>query len=276
MGIFDRFLPTKTSAIAWADEKSGTLVWRFPTGRSGLDVRGSKSLEVRDGQLAVFVVNGVVADLFEPGAHVLEPQALPKVVELTGGGSAAADVYFLSTKEQLDQRWGTPNPIAVRDADLGPVRLRAHGVFSYRVRNPNVLFRRLNGFPEALTTAELETPLRSQLLTALGKALGEETIRFADLAERQRDISARLKDRVAPAFAEYGLVLESFLLQSVTLPEGLEKSFDRAAAQRMQDDDPAKRLEKLHELLKKGILTQTEFDAKKAELLDQIVGKGMP
>lgn len=272
MSIFDRLRGVAASPMAWSDEKAGTLVWRYTQG--GKTFRPGSTLEVRDGQLALFVVNGVVADLFEPGVHTLDPKFLPKVVEMTAGGPLAADVYFLSTKEQLDQRWGTANPIAVRDADLGPVRLRAHGVFSYRVRNPNVLFRRLNGFPDVLTTADLETPLRSQLLTALGRALSEETLRFADLAEKQREISDKLKGTVVAAFSEYGLVLETFLLQNVSLPEGLEKSFDRAVADRMRGEDPVVRLEQLHELLKKGILTQAEFDAKKAELLPLLTGKG--
>lgn len=328
MGLFSFLKKQFIDVIEWNESENGILAYRYPM--QDREIQNGGQLTVRETQAALFVNEGEIADLFPPGRHTLNTKTLPLLTNLKHWDKAfqspfKSDVYFFSLREQIDQKWGTPNPITVRDKDFGPVRLRAHGAFSYRIKNPQVFFKKISGTKEVFTAEELGGQLRANILTSLATFFGSAQIGFLDMAANQTQFSNTLKEVLTAPFAQYGLSLESFLVQSISLPEELQKYFDKAASMRMVGDvkkyaqfqvadsipaaaqnpgglagagmglsagmamgqvfgqttgggggegageeDPIKVLGRLHELVTKGILTQAEFEAKKAELLKKI------
>ncbi|MFP5349042.1 MAG: SPFH domain-containing protein [Gammaproteobacteria bacterium] len=328
MGLFDLFKKQFIDVIEWTEDQDGVLAYRYPM--IDKEIQNGAQLTVRESQLALFVNEGELADLFEPGRYTLTTQTLPILTSLNNWDKLfqspfKSDVYFFSTREQIDQRWGTPNAIVVRDKELGPIRLRAHGVYSYRIKNPRVFHKKIAGTREIYTTAQIEGQLRSLILTSLATFFGSAQVGFLDMAANQQKFSATLKDVLAIPFAEYGLELQSFFVQSVSLPEELQSQLDKVASMTIVGDlkkyaqfqaadsisaaarneggaagagiglgagmamwqtmaaalgtgtgasnvadDPIAVLGKLHELLGKGVITQAEFDAKKADLLKKI------
>lgn len=328
MGLFDLFKKQFIDVIEWTEDQDGVLAYRYPM--IDKEIQNGAQLTVRETQLALFVNEGELADLFEPGRHTLTTQTLPILTSLNHWDKLfqspfKSDVYFFSTREQIDQRWGTPNAVVVRDKELGPIRLRAHGVYSYRIKNPRVFHKNISGTREVYTTAQIEGQLRSLILTSLATFFGGAQVGFLDMAANQQKFSATLKDVLVIPFAEYGLELRSFFVQSVSLPEELQSQLDKVASMAIigdlkkyaqfqaadsisaaarneggaagagvglgagmamgqtmaaalgsrtaaagAADDPIAVLDKLHELLRKGVISQAEFDAKKAELLKKI------
>ena len=317
--------------IQWTESGPGTLAHRFPT--NDMEIKNGASLTVRESQMAVFINEGKVADTFAPGLFKLTTQTLPILTYLKNWDKAfespfKSDVYFFSTREQTDQKWGTATPITLRDKEFGLVRLRANGIYSYRIKDIQPFWTKLSGTTADYTVADIEGQLRATILTALASFLGGSAIAFIDMAANQAAFSDRLKAAVAPAFADYGLELKTFMVQSLSLPEELEQHLDKVASMGMVGDlrrytqfqaadslsvaaanpggvagagaglgaglamgqmmagalsgagvgtgngaaasDPVAMLQKLDDLLKKGILTQAEFDSKKTELLQQI------
>lgn len=232
--------------IEWIESDASVLAKRVTVSPLSLKVGGE--LIVHETQVALFVVNGEVTDLFEAGTH-----ALP---------AFKSDLFFFSMREQLNQRWGTPTPILVEDKKHGSIRVRAHGVYSFRIRNPKIFFMKVSGTKDIFKTEDLEGQLRSAILTELAPALGSAEFDLSTLTSNQSAISETLKNKMTPLFSSYGLSLESFFVQSLSLPDDLQK--------KIETETPLEKIEKLHGLLKKGVLTQAEFDAKKAELLKQV------
>ena len=327
MGLFDLFKKQFIDVIDWTADEDGVLSYRFPM--IDREIQNGAQLTVRETQLALFVNEGEVADLFEPGRHTLTTQTLPILTSIKHWDKLfqspfKSDVFFFSTLEQTDQRWGTPNAIVIRDKQFGPIRLRAHGVYSYKIKNPRVFFQKISGTRDVYTTQQLEGQLRSIILTSLATFFGNTEVGFVDMAANQQKFSETLKEVLALAFSNYGLALESFLVQSVSLPEELQSYLDKVASMAMIGDlkkyaqfqtadsisaaarneggaagagvglgagmamgqamnealkpgaapgtaeDPMVLLAKLHDLLTKGVITQSEFDTKKAELLKKI------
>lgn len=326
MGLFNLFRKQLIDVITWAEEGNGVLSYRYPM--TDREIQNGAQLTVNDSQLALFVNEGQVADLFEAGRYTITTRNLPMLTNLKHWDKGfespfKSDLYFFSTRDQLDQRWGTPNAIVLRDKEFGPIRVRAHGTYSYRIKNPKVFFQKVSGTRDVFTTEELEGQLRSTILTAFSTHFGATQISFIDMAANQQAFSETLKAIIAPSFVEYGLELQTFLVQSVSLPEELQAHFDKLTSMRMtgdmkayaqfqaadsishaaknsggaagagagmgvgmaigqtmsaslsevgesQSEDPMKVIAKLHELLKAGALTQTEFDTKKAELLAKL------
>jgi membrane protease subunit (stomatin/prohibitin family) len=147
-----------------------------------------------------------------------------------------SDLYFFSTRDQLDQRWGTPTPIVVRDKEYGSIRLRANGTYSYRIKNPKTFFTKVSGTRDVFTTAELDGQLRSIILTSIASHFGNNTVSFLDMAANQLQFSEILKTAIAPSFEAYGLELQSFFVQSISLPEELQASLDKVSSMRMVGD----------------------------------------
>jgi membrane protease subunit (stomatin/prohibitin family) len=330
MGLLDFLGKQFIDVIQWTEPGPGILAYRFPT--ADQEIRNQAVLTVRESQLALFVNEGKVADLFEPGRYELTTQTLPVMTYLQNWDKLfqspfKSDVYFFSTREQTDQKWGTAQPITIRDKDFGVVRLRANGNYSYRIVDVKTFWTKLSGSVATYTVEDLEGQLRGAILSAIASSLGGSTIAFVDMAANQTAFSERLKEAVASAFSQYGLELKTFYVQSLSLPEELQAHLDRASSMRMVGDlrqyaqfqaadslsaaaanpggaagagvglgagvalgqvmasalggnlgapasaqaaDPFATIEKLGELFKKGVLTQAEFDAKKAELLQQI------
>jgi membrane protease subunit (stomatin/prohibitin family) len=322
--VFGFFKKQMLDVIEWPDETPGMLAYRYPM--QDREIQNGAQLTVRQSQIALFVNEGVVADLFGPGMHTLETRNLPVLTNLQNWDKMfqspfKSDLIFFSTNEQIDQKWGTASPITVRDKDFGIVRIRAFGTFSYRIRNPKTFYQKLSSNKDSFMAAELEGQLKSTILTSLATYFGKSQISFLDMAGHQENFSQMLKKELTDDFENYGLALESFYVQSVSLPEEVQAQIDKmgsmkitgdmkqytqfqaadsltkeggssnagvelatalALGQNMSktmnsndssaagNDDVVKTINQLHELKTKGILSESEFEAKKAELLKQI------
>ena len=315
--------------LQWNEDGPGVLAWRYPM--LDREIRNGAALTVRDTQNALFVNEGKVADLFGPGLYKLTTRTLPVLTYLQNWDKLfespfKSDVFFFSMRDQIDQRWGTPQPVTIRDKEFGALRIRANGVYSYRIANPGMFWTRLSGTTPQYTVTDAEGQLRAAILTSMAACLGSSDVAFLDMAANQEAFSAHLKQAIEPTFTSYGLELTTFYLQSLSLPEEVQARLDRASSMRIVGDlkqytqfeaaealkeaaanpggiagagaglgaglamaqaiggamnpaaspapgaesDPVAMIERLGGLLQKGILTQAEFDAKKAELLRQI------
>lgn len=345
MALMDFIKKQFIDVIQWTEDDDGTLAWRFPM--AGMEIQNGGTLVVRESQLAVFVNEGKVADVFGPGTHTLTTQTLPVLTYLKNWDKLfespfKSDVYFFSTRQQIDQKWGTPQPITIRDADFGAVRLRAFGNYNFRIADPKLFHTEISGTRESYTTADIDGQLRGLVLQNISNAVASSGIAFLDLAANQLSFAQALVRQLAPEFEKIGLKLEGMTVQNVSLPEELQKILDQkigmgmvgndmgkfmqyqtaqaipkfaegagsggggiagdamglgagvalgqvlaqnlaaglqgnaapaAAAQAVgvKPEDVMATLEKLGDLKTKGILTQEEFDAKKAELLKKLV-----
>jgi len=320
--------------IDWVESDPTLLVYRFPM--QDREIQTGAKLTVRESQQAVFINEGRLADTFKPGLYTLTTQTLPVLTYLRNWDKAfkspfKSDVYFFSQREQLDQKWGTAQAITIRDKDYGPMRIRGFGTYSYSIRDVEPFWRRLSGTFASFHVADLEGQLRARILTEIAGFLGGSSIAFVDMAANQSQFSAKLKEVLTPAFADYGLELRSFYVESLSLPEELQQHLDKASSMRLVGDlksytrfqvaesipnalsnsnsfagagvglgaglavgqniaaqiagamnpgspppaaggpeDPIALLERLHGLVAKGILTEAEFQAKKAEILSKI------
>ena len=230
MGLMSFIKKQFIDVIEWNESGDGTLAWRFPMIDN--EIQYGAQLTVRESQVAVFINEGQVADVFGPGRHTLVTQTLPVLTYLKHWDKFfespfKSDVYFFSTRLQLDQRWGTQQPITLRDADFGAVRLRAFGNCSYRLAEPRRFFTEVCGTREVYTTADLDGQLRGLLLQHISSAVAASGIPFLDLATNLGEFARQLQAATAPAFDALGLRLEGVTLQNVSLPEELQKLLDQ-------------------------------------------------
>lgn len=288
MGLFGFLSKQFVDVIDWVDEP-GTLAVRHPM--QGRAIQSGAQLTVRDGQVVLFHREGQLADAFHPGLHTLETGNLPLLTALLNWDKGfaspfTADVTFFSQKEQTGRKWGTTQPITVRDPEFGALRVRAFGSYSFRIEQVAAFAVKLMGSLERVTVADIEPQLRAAIAAALASALGTGEIAFIDLAANQTALSERLKAAVDPAFAQWGLACTSFYIESLSLPEEVQAMLDKASAMRVAGDvdtfarfqaatapsaeDATAQIEKLHRLVTIGAITQQEFDAKKSELLGRI------
>ena len=345
MALMDFIKKQFIDIIQWTEESDGTLAWRFPMAE--MEIQNGASLTVRESQMALFVNEGKVADVFGPGTHKLSTQTLPVLTYLKNWDKLfespfKSDVYFFSTRQQIDQKWGTPQPITIRDKDFGAVRLRAFGNYNFRVADPKLFHTEISGTRASYGATEIDGQLRGLVLQNISNAIASSGIPFLDLASNQLMFAQALTTQLAPEFAKIGLKLDGMTVQNVSLPEELQKILDQkigmgmvgndmgkfmqyqtaqaipkfaegggggsgiagdamglgagvalgqvmaqnlaaglqssaaanaapAAAVGVKAEDVMATLEKLGELKSKGILTQEEFDTKKAELLKKLV-----
>ena len=346
MALMDFIKKQFIDVIQWTEEGDGTLAWRFPM--AGMEIQNGGQLVVRESQMAVFVNEGKVADVFGPGTHKLTTQTLPVLTYLQNWEKLfespfKSDVYFFSTRQQIDQKWGTPQPITIRDKDFGAVRLRAFGNYAFRITDPKLFHTEISGTRDIYSVADVDGQLRGLVLQNISNAIAASGIPFLDLAANQIEFAKALSAALQPEMAKLGLKLEAMTVQSVSLPEELQKILDQKIGMGMVGNDMGKfmqyqtaqaipkfaegggggsgiagdamglgagvalgqvlaqnlqaglqghtqaaapatapavgvkaedvmaTLEKLGELKSKGILTQEEFDAKKAELLKKLV-----
>ena len=348
MALMDFIKKQFIDILQWTEDADGTLAWRFPM--QEMEIQNGASLTVRDSQMAMFVNEGTVADVFQPGMYKLTTQTLPVLTYLKNWDKLfespfKSDLYFFSTRTQLDQKWGTPNPITIRDKEFGIVRLRAFGIYSYHLSDAKTFYQKISGTRDVYTREDLEGQLRNSLVAGMTDLFGESGVSFVDMAGNQDEFGQAMMFKMKPMFAEFGLTLDSLVVQNVSLPEELQKVLDQkigmnmigdmgrftqyqvanaipeaarneggmagmgvgmgagvglgqvmgqamastmlpatgaapavtaapaavaAAAAPMSADEVVATLEKLHGLVEKGILSQAEFDAKKAELLKKL------
>ena len=238
MGIFDFLSKQFVDVIDWVDEP-GTLAIRYPM--QDREIQNGAQLTVRSGQTALFFNEGQIADAFLPGLHTLQTGNLPLLTSLMNWdkGFASpfkADVYFYSQKEQTGLKWGTAQPITVRDKEFGPLRIRAFGSYSFRVEDVSAFAVKMMGSLDRLTVSDVEPQLRAAIGTAIASALGGGEIAFIDLAANQGALSDKLKAAVEPAFAQWGLSCTSFFIESLSLPDDVQAMLDKASSMRVVGD----------------------------------------
>ncbi|WP_416763193.1 SPFH domain-containing protein [Roseateles sp. So40a] len=230
MGLMDFIKKQFIDIIQWTEDDNGVLAYRFPM--QDFEIQYGASLTVRESQMAVFINEGKVADVFGPGMYKLTTQTLPVLTYLKNWDKLfespfKSDVYFFSTRQQVDQRWGTTQPVTIRDKDFGAVRLRAFGNYSYRVVDPKKFHTEISGTRERYTVTELDGQLRGLMLQHISDAVAQSGIPFLDLAANQVEFAKALQEATAPAFDALGLKLELVTLQNVSLPEELQKILDQ-------------------------------------------------
>ncbi|MGC1274803.1 MAG: SPFH domain-containing protein [Planctomycetaceae bacterium] len=216
--------------IEWIDDSRHTLVWRFP--RYQNEIKNGAQLIVRPGQVAVFVHRGEIADAFEPGSYTLTTDNLPILSTLQGwkhgfNSPFRSEVYFVSTRQISDLKWGTPNPIMLRDADFGPVRLRAFGTYTLKASDPKALLKELVGTDQELQADEIGELMRGVIISSFADMLGTNKVAALDLAANYREMGESLKATVNERIDdEYGLEVPSVFILNVSLPEAVEKALD--------------------------------------------------
>jgi membrane protease subunit (stomatin/prohibitin family) len=215
--------------LQWNEESEGVLAWRFPM--QDFEIQNGAILNVRESQVAVFVNEGTIADVFGPGTHKLTTQTLPVMTNLRNwdkffDSPFKSDVYFFSTRVQTGRKWGTPQPITIRDKDFDMIRVRAFGMFSYRVADARKFFTEISGTREVYTRDEVEEQLRGLLMATMASSLGGANVAFLDMAANQALMAQQVKGDLATAFARYGIGLDEFNVASVSLPEELQAALD--------------------------------------------------
>jgi membrane protease subunit (stomatin/prohibitin family) len=241
MGILSFAKKQFIDILQWTEGSDDLLAWRFPT--ADLEIQQGARLVVRETQMAVFVDQGHVADVFGPGTYTIKTVNLPVLTDLRHWDKLfespfKSEVYFFSTRLRLNQTWGTANPLAIRDREFGAVRVRGFGVYSYRVNDASVFFRNISGTRETYAVAELEGQLRSTLITTLTTHLGESQVPFLDMAANSDALGRAVLQKARPAFAALGLGLEDFQIQNVSLPEDLQKRLDERIGMGIVGDLP--------------------------------------
>jgi membrane protease subunit (stomatin/prohibitin family) len=239
MGLLDTLKQHYVEVIDWTEKDDALLVYRFPM--KDREIPTGAQLTVRETQLALFLDEGQVADVFEPGRYVLTTKTLPRLAVLKKWdpyfrSPFKSDIFFFSTREQTNQKWGTPTPLTIRDRELGPIRIRAHGFFSYKIKNPRVFFEKISGTADQFSVADADGHLRSLIVSCLGSFFGGVQIPFIDMAANQAELSEFLRQKIGGQFADYGLTLVKFSVQSVSLPRELQSHFDKVASMRMVGD----------------------------------------
>ncbi len=345
MALMDFIKKQFIDIIQWTEDDGDTMAWRFPMAE--MEIQNGASLTVRESQMAVFINEGVVADIFGPGMYKLTTQTLPVLTYLKNWDKLfespfKSDVYFFSTRQKIDRKWGTPNPVTIRDKDFGMVRLRAFGIYAFHLTDPKAFHSTLSGTLERFTSEQLEGQLRNTIVGHISDIFGESGVPFIDMASNQVEFGNALRAKMEPMFQSYGLALDSLNVQNISLPEELQAMLDKRIGVNMMGgmqaytqfqtaeaiplaaqnegglagigaglgvglglgqqvagamagalnplaapqnavapaptpttpisaDEVVAALEKLHGLVGKGILTQAEFEAKKADLLKRLL-----
>jgi membrane protease subunit (stomatin/prohibitin family) len=212
---------------------------------AGNEIQYGGSLTVGESQVAVFVNEGKVADVFGPGMHKLTTQTLPVLTYLQNWDKLfqspfKSDVYFFSTRQQIDRRWGTTQPVTIRDKDFGAVRLRAFGNYAYAIADAKLFHTAISGTRDRYTVEDLDGQLRGLMLQHISDAVAQSGVPFLDLAANQVEFAKQLQEATAPEFAKLGLVLASVTVQNVSLPEELQKIMDQKIGMGMVGGDMGK------------------------------------
>src|SRR6186997_172343 len=235
MGILDRLSPGAQfiEVIEWLDQTSNTLVYRFPV--KDQEIKNGAQLIVRESQAAVFVFEGQVADVFTPGKYEIDGGNTPILSKLGAwkfgfNSPFKSEVYFVNTKQFTDMKWGTSNPVMLRDADFGIVRLRAFGAYSLRVADPSEFIKQIAGTNAHFQTEDIDGQLKRAIVTEFSDALGEMKIPALDLAAQYKEIGEQIRAKINEDFKAYGLEVTKFYVENVSLPPEVEAAMDRRAS----------------------------------------------
>ena len=230
MGLWDKITGEFVDVIEWTDDSPDTMVYRFE--RYGNEIKYGAKLTVREGQVAVLVNEGRIADSYQPGLYELQTHNMPVMTTLMSWPHGfespfKAEVYFFSTRLFTDLKWGTKNPVMLRDKEFGPVRLRAFGSYAIRVKDAVTFLKEVVGTDGHFTTDEISNQLRNFIVSRVGAVLGSSNIPILDLAANYDALSEFVTKRIAPEFQAYGLDLKTLLVENVSLPEEVEQALDK-------------------------------------------------
>jgi membrane protease subunit (stomatin/prohibitin family) len=228
--VFDFLKGEFIDVISWLDDTRDTMVWRFE--RRGQAIKYGAKLTVREGQAAVFIHEGQLADVFGPGLYMLETNNMPVMTTLQHWDHGfqspfKSEVYFVSTTRFNDQKWGTKNPIMARDPEFGPVRLRAFGTYAMRVADPGKFMTEIVGTDGEFTADEVSNQIRNVILQEASRVLAGSGIPVLDMAANTGDLAKIVVTGITPKIAEYGLAIPEFYIENISLPEEVERAMDK-------------------------------------------------
>jgi membrane protease subunit (stomatin/prohibitin family) len=240
MGIISFIKSQLIDIIEWLDETNYTLVWRFPD--EDHEVKNGAKLVVRQGQAAVLVNEGKAADVFGPGTHTLSTQNVPILSTLRGWkygfeSPFKVEVYFINLRQYLDQKWGTANPVLIRDPEFsvagrpGRVRIRAYGSYNFKISEPRLFFDEIVGTQGLVSTDAIEAYLKPRMVSAFSQAAGKSELSVADMAAHYDVLATAVRGTIEEDFKKIGITLTSFIVENISLPPEVEKALDAAAAQ---------------------------------------------
>ncbi|HEY0371351.1 MAG TPA: SPFH domain-containing protein [Thermoanaerobaculia bacterium] len=230
MGLWDALKNEFIQIIEWLDDSTNTLVYRFPVHEQ--EIKMGAQLTVRENQVAIFVNEGEVADVFKPGRYELSTQNMPIMTTLRSwkygfDSPFKAEVYFFNTRMFTDLKWGTQNPVMMRDADFGMIRMRAFGTYAMRIADAREFFKTIVGTQGLTTTEDILGQLRSTIISNLSDIIAESKIPALDLASSYRELSTLAQKELAPSFTAFGLELARFNIDNISLPEEVEAAIDQ-------------------------------------------------
>ncbi|MFC5401693.1 SPFH domain-containing protein [Cohnella soli] len=232
MGLFDFIKGQLIEVIEWLDDR-GIMVYRFPAHDNAIKM-GAK-LIVRESQAALFVNEGQLTDVFGPGTHTLSTQNLPVLTTLNSwkygfNSPFKSDVYFVSTANFTDLKWGTMNPVIIRDPEFGMIRVRGFGTYAVKVGDPALFLKEIFGTKQELTTAAITGYLKSMIVSSLSDLIGEAKVSVADLASSYDELGKLAIDKLQPRFAALGLTLSGVTIENISLPDEVEKMIDKRSS----------------------------------------------
>ena len=234
MGFFDNLKKEAASQwieiIEWLDDSADTLVYRFPVYNQ--EIKMGAQLIVRENQVALFINEGQAADLFTPGTYTLSTQNIPIMTTLRGWkygfqSPFKAEVYFFNTRLFTDLKWGTANPVMMRDKDFGMIRLRAFGSYATRIADPKLFFKTIVGTQSLTSTSDILGQLRSTIISKLSDAIAEGNIAALDMASKYDELSKLAVEKIGPEFQSYGFDLAKFFVENISLPDEVEAAIDQ-------------------------------------------------
>ncbi|MDW3222729.1 MAG: SPFH domain-containing protein [Paracoccaceae bacterium] len=233
MGIFDFLSGEFIDVIHWVDNTRDTMVWRFE--REGHEIKYGAKLTVREGQAAVFVHEGQLADVFTPGLYMLETNNMPIMTTLQHWDHGfkspfKSEVYFVNTTRFNDLKWGTKNPIICRDPEFGPVRLRAFGTYSIKVSDPAKFLVEIVGTDGEFTMDEISFQIRNILVQEFSRTLARAGIPVMDMAANTRELGQLVGKEIAAQLAEYGLSMPELYIENISLPPAVEEVMDKRSS----------------------------------------------
>lgn len=225
--------------IQWTEPDDGVLAYRFPV--ADMEIQNGAQLTVRESQMAAFVNEGRIADIFSPGIYTLSTRTLPLLTDLMNWDKRfespfKSDVYFFSTRLQIDQKWGTATPITIREKEFGAVRLRAYGIYSYRISDPRSFYTNVSGTREIYRVEDLEGQLRNTIVARMTETFAPSEVPFLDMAANQAALGRKIAEQLRSSFKALGLELDSFVIENLSLPDELRKLLDQRIGMNMVGD----------------------------------------
>jgi len=239
MSVRDFITKQFIDVIEWVEPEEGILAYRYPM--QDREIQNGGKLTVRESQAAVFVNEGKVADTFGPGLYTLNTQTLPILTYLKNWDKAfespfKSDVYFFSTRIQTDQHWGTQNPISIRDKEFGAIRLRGFGIYSYHLSDAKSFYSKISGTRDIYRVADLEGQLRNTIVAKMTDAFAASQVPFLDMAANQGALAEKIGETLKPSFTEFGLTLDGFVVENLSLPDELQKVLDQRISMNVLGD----------------------------------------